>query len=162
VVHDARVALETGNVAPALKWVTPAQEAEVVAAFEKSRAVRGKGHDAKELADLHFFETLVRLHRAGEGEPYTGLKPAGSTEPGLAAADDALAAGSSVDLARELSAAIEIGVNGRFAKVLELSRDAGDTVEAGREYVEAYVEYAHFVEAVHTLAAHGAPAVHHD
>jgi hypothetical protein len=162
VVRDARIALETGNAAPALKWVAPAQEADVVAAFEKSRVVREKGPDARELADLHFFETLVRLHRAGEGEPYTGLKPAGSTEPGLEAADHALAAGSSVDLARELSAAIESGVNGRFATVRELSRHAGDTVEAGREYVEAYVEYAHFVEAVHTLAARGAPAVHHD
>jgi hypothetical protein len=162
VVRDARIALETGNAAPALKWVTPAHEADVIAVFERSRAVRGKGPEAKELADLHFFETLVRLHRVGEGEPYTGLKPAGSTEPGLAGADHALAAGSSVDLARELSAAIESGVNERFATVRERSRHGADTIEAGREYVEAYVEYAHFVEAVHSLAAHGAPAAHHE
>jgi hypothetical protein len=27
------------------------------------------------LADTHFFETVVRLHRLGEGESFTGLKP---------------------------------------------------------------------------------------
>ena len=162
VVRDARTALEAGDAAPALKWVAPEYEAEVIAVFEQSRAVRGKGADAGELADRHFFETLVRLHRAGEGEPYTGLKPAGSTEPGLAAADEALAAGSGAELARELSAAIESAVNERFGVVRERMRHKGDSVEAGRHYVEAYVEYAHFVEAIHSLAAHGAPPVHHE
>jgi hypothetical protein len=161
VVRDARVALEAGDAAPVLKWVAPEQEAEVLATFQKTLTVRGKGTDAKELADLHFFETLVRLHRAGEGEPYTGLKPAGSTQPGLAAADDALAAGSSTALAKELSVAIERAVNERFAIVNERARHAGESVEAGRDYVEAYVEYAHFVESVHTLVARGAAPVHH-
>jgi hypothetical protein len=162
VVRDARTALEAGDAAPVLKWVAPEQEAEVIAVFEKSVAVRSQGAEARELADLHFFETLVRLHRAGEGEPYTGLKPVGSAERGLVAADDALAAGSSAGLARELSAAIESGVNERFAIARERLRHMDDSVEAGRRYVEAYVEYAHFVEAVHALAAHGAPPVHHD
>jgi hypothetical protein len=162
VVDDARLALEAGDATPVLKWVSPEHEAEVIAVFEKSRAVRAQGADAQELADVHFFETLVRLHRAGEGEPYTGLKPAGTTEPGLAAADAALVAGSGAELARELSQAIESAVNERFASVRDRKHHASDSVEAGRRYVEAYVDYAHFVEAVHTLAAHGTPPVHHD
>lgn len=162
VVRDARIALETRDATPALKWVTQEHEAEVVSVFEKSLAVRGKGDAARELADRHFFETLVRLHRAGEGEPFTGLKSTGSTEPGIAAADAALAAGSGAELARELSAAIENGVNERFAIVRERQRHAGDSVEAGRDYVEAYVDYVHFVEAVESLAAHGTPPVHHE
>lgn len=162
VVRDARTALETRDATPVLKWVMQEHEAEVVSAFEKSLAVRGNGDAARELADQHFFETLVRLHRAGEGEPFTGLKPAGSTEPGIAAADTALAAGSGAELARALSAAIENGVDERFATVRERERHAGDSVEAGRDYVEAYVDYVHFVEAVGNLTAHGAPPVHHE
>jgi hypothetical protein len=38
---------------------------------------RHEGPASREVADRHFFETVVRLHRAGEGAPYTGLKPAG-------------------------------------------------------------------------------------
>ncbi|HEY9183635.1 MAG TPA: DUF6448 family protein [Gammaproteobacteria bacterium] len=162
VVRDARIALETRDATPVLKWITQEHEAEVVSVFEKSLAVRGKGDTARELADQHFFETLVRLHRAGEGEPFTGLKPTGSTEPGIAAADAALAAGSGAELARALSAAIENGVNERFATARERQRHAGDSVEAGRDYVEAYVDYVHFVETVESLATHGTPPVHHE
>ena len=32
------------------------------------------------MADLYFFETVVRVHRAGEGAAYNGLKPAGLDE----------------------------------------------------------------------------------
>lgn len=47
--------------------------------------------EARQLADMHFFETLVRLHRAGEGAGFTGLKPAGrDLGPAIPAADKAL------------------------------------------------------------------------
>ena len=38
--------------------------------------VRKTGKEARDLADEWFFETVVRLHREGEGAPYTGLRPA--------------------------------------------------------------------------------------
>jgi hypothetical protein len=69
VVAAALVALENGDVTPVLKWVTRENEPEIRAAFSRTLAVRGKGPEAKGLADMYFFETLVRLHRAGEGEP---------------------------------------------------------------------------------------------
>ena len=77
VVKVAQKALETGNVNLVLIWVQKKDEGEVKKAFQKTLAVRKLNPQAKELADMYFFETLVRIHRAGEGEPYTGLKPAG-------------------------------------------------------------------------------------
>jgi hypothetical protein len=77
VVSLARRALDAGNVNLVLPWVREQDEAEVREAFAHALAVRKLGGEAKDLADRHFFETLVRVHRAGEGAPYTGLKPAG-------------------------------------------------------------------------------------
>lgn len=79
VVGAAQKALETANVNLVLIWVQKQDEPAMRKAFEKTLAVRKLGSSAKELADLYFFETLVRVHRAGEGAPYTGLKPAGRT-----------------------------------------------------------------------------------
>ena len=76
VVMDARTALEKGDVTPVLKWVKKEHELEIRNVFEQTMTVRAKGEDAKALADMYFFETIVRIHRAGEGEAYTGLKPA--------------------------------------------------------------------------------------
>ena len=73
----ARAALDRGDVSLALVWVQPKDEAEIRDVFARTLAVRKLSPEAKELADRHFFETLVRVHRAGEGASYTGLKPAG-------------------------------------------------------------------------------------
>src|SRR5512139_3206249 len=77
VVTAAKAALETGKVEPVLIWVQNRDEDEIKKAFQKTLAVRKLNPEARELADYYFFETLVRIHRAGEGAPYTGLKPAG-------------------------------------------------------------------------------------
>src|SRR5512137_76552 len=94
VVTEARVALEKGDVTPVLKWVKAENEDEIKTVFKKVLAARSSGKEAKEIADLYFFETLVRLHRAGEGAAFTGLEPAGTIEPAVAAADKAIDAGS--------------------------------------------------------------------
>lgn len=162
VVRDARLALERGDPTPVLKWVDAKGEAEVREAFRAAMAVRGQGEEARKLADRYFFETLVRVHRAGEGEGFTGLKPAGSTDPGIAAADRALEAGSATALSQALTARLAEGVATRFRHALELKRHAGDSVDAGRAYVAAYVDYIHFVEEADRLARQGAPHLHHD
>jgi hypothetical protein len=166
VIRDARAAFERGDVGPVLKWVGAEDEALIRSAFAQAAAVRANGGEARELADQHFFETLVRVHRLGEGEGFTGLEPAGSVDPGLAAADRALASGSGEELSAELSAAVAREVQRRFSRVHDLRERADDSTAAGRAYVAAYVEYAHFVEAVHRLTQsgashrHGEPAAH--
>lgn len=162
VVRDARLALERGDPTPVLKWVAPQGEAEIREAFRATLAVRAKGEEARQLADRYFFETLVRVHRAGEGEGFSGLKPAGSVDPGLVAADQALEAGSVTRLSQELSARLADGVATRFRRAVELRQRTGDSVEAGRAYVAAYVDYIHFVEEADRLARRGAPHFHHD
>jgi uncharacterized protein DUF6448 len=160
VIRDAIAALEKRDAAPVLKWVKSEHEAEIRGAFARTIAVRGLSREAGQLADRYFFETLVRIHRAGEGEPFTGLKPAGSIEPGIDAADKALEKGSGAALATELAQAVNDGVRRRFDATLAHKQHASDSVDAGRKYVEAYVDYVHFVESVHRLAEHGAPHVH--
>ena len=159
VIKEAQLALEKGDVTPLLKWVTKEHEKDIRNAFAQTLAVRTKGKDARELADRFFFETLVRVHRAGEGAPYTGLKPAGTIAPAVAAADKALDAGSVDKLSAKIGNAVRDGIRKRFAEVVEKKRHANDSVEAGREFVEAYVQYVHFVEGIHDMvtkaSAHG-------
>ena len=94
VVKAAQLALETRNPALALIWVQEKDEREIQNAFEQTLAVRELSSQAKELADRFFFETLVRVHRAGEGAPFTGLKPAGRDLGAIPAADEAVRLGS--------------------------------------------------------------------
>ena len=156
VVKDAKVALEKKDVTPVLKWISKEKEPEVSAAFETALAERTKGPEAKEKADMKFFETLARIHREGEGEPFTGMKPASAIEPIEAAADKALEAGSVDTLTTEMSKHLTGEVKEKFDRVLDKKKHMNDSVEAGREYVEAYVEYLHYVEGVHkTIAGKG-------
>jgi hypothetical protein len=153
VVAAARLALKTGDVTPILKWVKPENEPEIRAAFARTLKVRALSPEARDLADNFFFETLVRIHRAGEGAPFTGLKPAGQVEPGIALADKALATGSADELLKTLSAELAAGIRRRFQEVREAAVHANDSVAAGREYVRAYVEFIHYVEGFHELSS---------
>jgi hypothetical protein len=159
VVVDARAALAAGDVTPVLKWVQAGDEPEIRAAFDRTLAVRAAGGAALELADTWFFETLVRVHRAGEGAPSTGLKPAGAVEPGSAAADRAIETGSADSLVAALAEHLDEGVRHRFERVVAAREHAGHNVAAGRAYVAAYVEFIHYVEGLHVALAgpgHGA------
>ena len=115
VVATARTALDKGDVTPLLKWVRPEEEKEIQAAFQKTLAMRVKGPEAKELAEMYFFETLVRIHREGEGAPYTGLKSGETVDPAVALADKALGSGNVDKLVRVLSNAMANGIRKRFS-----------------------------------------------
>ncbi len=158
VVKAARLALEKRDPSPVLWWVKAANEAEVKAAFQKTLAVRAASPAARELADTWFFETVVRLHRAGEGAPFDGLKPAGAELPhAVVAADQALEGKVSVDaLAKHVSGAVVAGIRERFAETAERRKLAPSDVEAGRRFVESYVDYVHYVEGLAKMAeGHG-------
>ena len=153
VVKAAQKALEAGNVNYVLRWVMPEQEAEVKAAFEQTLAVRTLSSEARTLADRYFFETVVRLHREGEGAPYTGLKPAGrDLGPAIPAADEALETGSIDELRRLLLGAVEEGLEARFHEAYALSAGDPADVETGRAFVGAYVEYIHYAERLYEAA----------
>ena len=156
VVHTARVALDSGKIGPVLAWVQARDEAEIRHAFEDARAVRKLGPEAQSLADRFFFETLVRVHRAGEGAPYTGLKSAGQDlGPAVKAADKSVETGSPAEVEKLLVESVRHGLHQRFAKLAALKKP-GDDVAKGRAWVEAYVPYVHWVEGVHAAAGRGA------
>jgi len=134
-------------------------EKEIREAFAKTLAVRKQGKEAKELADMYFFETLVRIHRAGEGAPYTGLKPGEAIEPIIAGSDKALESGSADDLVKDVTDAVAKGIRDKFAHAKETKKHADESVEAGREYVEAYVVFTHYVERLYNDAT--AKVEHH-
>ena len=155
-VADARQALASKDVTPALKWVAPDDEAQVRAAFTQALKVRELGPEARELADAHFFDTLLRLHRASEGMPFTGVKPSGTPlEPGIAMADESIASGDGKAVAKAVGDHVASELAGRFARVMEAKAHAAHTVEAGRRYVAAYVAYVHYVEGLMAPAEHG-------
>ena len=154
VVQDARRAIETNDVTPVLKWVTEADESEVKAAFDRTLAVRASGDAAQELADLYFFETLVRLHRMSEGVGYTGLKPATAVAPEIAAADHALETGSVESLANLLTRDLHAALEARFQKAYAARAHAEHNVDAGRAFVAAYVRFTHLAEAIGETTRH--------
>lgn len=161
LVTQGRQALDKGDVKIVLPWVEKEKEGEIRKAFDLAVAVRGKGAKEKELADIYFLETLVRVHREGEGAPFTGLKPAGlDMGPAIPAADKALESGNPEALLKLLNDSVHAGVHKYFVEAREKKAHAGESVEAGRAYVQAYVPYLHFVERLHrdatTPIAHGA------
>lgn len=147
VVKAAQKALDTGNVNLVLIWVQKQDEPELRSAFQKTVSLRKVNQEARELADKYFFETLVRLHRAGEGEPYTGLKPAGrDLGPAIPAADKALEDGSVEALLKLFSGEARAEIQEGFRGVITKKSFDKDDVAAGREYVKAYVTFFHHVE----------------
>lgn len=150
VVKAAQKALATNNVNLVLIWVQKESEPEMKAVFQQTMAVRKLSPESKALADRNLFETLVRLHRAGEGAPYTGLKPAGrDLGPAIPAADRAIETGETAALEALLIKNLRVGLQDAFGRVQAKKNYDVNDVAAGREYVKAYVEYIHFVERLH-------------
>ena len=175
VIKDAQRALESNDVTPVLKWVAAKDEDSIRKIFELTTAVRDKGQEVQQIADSYFFETLVRVHRASEGEGFTGLKPKGSVEPAIAATDLALlrlqpaalqrndlalAEGNINQLADNIASAVRDGILSRFNDAYKKKLVADDSVAKGREYVESYVQLTHFIEAIHRTVLHGASHKH--
>lgn len=158
VVAAAKVALEKGDITPVLKWVRTEDESEIKELFKKTLIVRTKGPEAKELADMYFFETLVRIHRAGEGAPYTGLKNA-PAEPIIQAVDKALEAGSVDQLIKRMTDSVAKGIRERYERTAERKKHSEESAGAGREFVKSYVDLTHFVERLDRDAS--SSALHH-
>jgi hypothetical protein len=159
VVKAARLALADGTLEHVLIWVPASDEPSIRSAFDRTRQVRALSPEAREMADEYFFALVVRLHRAAEGAPFTGLKPAGlDLGPAIPAADTALATGSPEALLVLLQKAVGEGLRAQHHAVIDKKNFAATDVAAGRAFVKAYVEYVHFVERLYEAtktAAHG-------
>jgi hypothetical protein len=166
VAKAVEKALETGNVNPVLAYAPPTAEDEIRAAFQRSRKVRGLGPDAKALADRAFMETVIRLHRAGEGAAYTGLKPAGGDYgPVIPAAEHAIETGDLTRLRAVLAEEIEHALRERLAHVRESQKASLDPATAAevpqaRERVSAELGFVTFAETIRQ-AVLGKGAEHH-
>jgi len=156
-VSDGKKALDSNNVNYALKWVKPESEKEIDQIFKQVTAVRKLSPEAKELADKYFYENLVRVHRAGEGAAFTGVKPSGTpVDEKVAAADKSIEVGNLSPLEGMVPEDKMPELKERFEKVMSLKNFDVNNVEAGREYIEAYVSYFHFAEGEEEEhAAHG-------
>jgi hypothetical protein len=146
VIQDARKAIEIRDITPILKWVKPKDEKTVREAFQKMLAGRTKSPEA---AEHKFFATLVKIHRAGEGAPFTGLKPANAVEPAVAEADKSLASGSSDAVVKLVTEDIAAGIKKRYEHAATTYKHKDESVAQGREFVEAYITFTHYVERLH-------------
>jgi len=142
VVRAAETALEKGNVNYVLIWVSEESERELIGAFERTMQVREFGGGAKDLAEDWFFETAIRLHRAGEGAPYTGLKPAGLDEgPVVPRAEKAIETGDAGEVIGFVLDKVREDLQHRFHAVIEKKQYDPDDVAAGRAYVQAFINF---------------------
>ena len=148
VIKDALKALKQNKVELVLKWVEPKYEKEITAKFNQTLKLKGTNKEINKILETHFLETLVRLHREGEGEPYTGLKPAGSVTPIIQMADESIVKGSADDLLMKLKTHIESDLRTKYLLVEELSKTKDNSLEEGRAYVAAYVNYTHTLESL--------------
>ena len=83
-------------------------------------------------------------------------------DPAVEDADKALEDGSIEVVVRLVTADVAAGIRRRHQETLARKKRADQSIELGREFVEAYVEYVHFVENIHlaatTRGAHHAEA----
>lgn len=147
VVGDAQKAIEENNFNHIAKWVLPDDEAEVMGIFEQAMEVRDDSPEAEKLADQYLFENLVRIHRQGEGAPYTGVKPEGTPiEAEIAAADKSIEVGNLDPLEGVVEPDLMPHLEEAFTKLMATKEFDIDDVEAGREYVMNYVIFTHLAE----------------
>ncbi len=160
VLKDASKALETNNVELIKKWIPAADEAELVALFHKTYNLKKGDQEVYKIVQTHFYETFVRLHRQMEGAPYTGLKPAGTTEKIVVMSDNALESGDIDRLLNALSNHVNSVLKEKYEKVAALEKVKNESPAKGRQFVAAYVDYTHSIEAVHNMVDGAAAHLH--
>lgn len=98
---------------------------------------------------LRYFLVVKQLLKENQSEKIKKRE----AEPIIAESDRALESGSSEKLIKDVTDAVAEGIRERFIHARETKRHADENVEAGREFVEAYVEFTHFVERLYLDAA---------
>lgn len=155
-VKDGKKALETGNINYAYKWIFEEYEEELKGIFELALKARKFGSHAKEVADRWFLENFVRIHRAGEGASYEGLKPSGTAlDPIVVAADKSIDIGDMSPLKGLVTDEEYHALEEKFDKAIALKNFDINDVKAAREYVYAYVTFFKMAEGEEHEHEHG-------
>jgi Family of unknown function (DUF6448) len=155
VATAALEALDAQNVNLVLPYAPARAEAELSAAFDQAVAARASGPAAKAVADRYFVETAVRLHRAGEGAPYTGVQPAGMDfGPAIPAAERALETGNAKALEALLAEEVRHAIRKRLAEATAKGSASKEPkthaeVAAARERLSAEFAFIGFAEGTH-------------
>lgn len=160
VVLAAQEALKTNNVNLVLIWVQKNDENIIKEAFQNTIDLRKISPAVRQTVDNYFFETLVRIHRAGEGVAYTGIKDTAAVEIPIKASEDAIKTNSVSGVLKLLNHMINKGVNEKFKDVISKRNYDVNNVEAGREYVKSYVVFLHYIEAIYNAAGNAGTAHH--
>ena len=156
VVKAGLRTLEEEDASHILPYVPKEAEQEVIGVLDRVIWARLEGPEAREVADRYFLETVVRLHRAGEGAPYTGLKPAGLDHgPAVPAAELAIDTGDPEELIRLLTDTVEVEVKKRLHHALELKASAHAGIDEARDYVEAMLGLQLFANGLYEFARQG-------
>jgi hypothetical protein len=148
VVKAAMESLRLNNVKLVLIWVQEKDESLVKSAFAKTMAIRKISKEVQELSDEYFFETIVRLHRTGEGESYTGLKDE-VAEPAVLLAEKAIERKSVDSLLNELTALMQQGLDQHLLVAGITSFYDPGNIKAGREYVANYLKFIEYVKGLY-------------
>lgn len=157
VAQDAREALQEGQIEPVAIWVGPEEIMELEEAFQESLAAYRMGGDAKKVAERYFMSTAIRLHRMAEGFPFTGLKSAKPLPEDIALAEKALETGELKPVTDFLAKEMEEQTERLFEQTLKAREGKDESIEAGREWADAYVKYVIFVHDLHKRISSGAP-----
>lgn len=157
VAMAAKEALKTGNIDKILIWVGEEQEQELREKFQQSLEVYSKGGNSAELAQKYFMETAVRLHRAAEGMPFEGLKPASPNPPDIEAAEKALETGNFQPVKELLCSALEKESTKWFEKARASAKNKEESIAAGRDWVDNYVKYIVYIHKLYQTIQAGPP-----
>lgn len=157
VAKAAKEALKTGEFSKVVIWVGEDQEEELKKKFQQSRSVYQKEGASKALAKEYFMETAVRLHRATEGMPFTGLKPAKPAAKDIQIAEKALRTGDLDPVMDMFSSKLEDKAQKWFQKALEAKKHKDKSIEAGREWTDKYVKYIVYLHKLYKKIEKGPP-----
>ncbi|KAB2840623.1 MAG: hypothetical protein F9K45_08825 [Melioribacteraceae bacterium] len=151
VVKAAEEALNSGNINHVLIWIPAENENELKELFQKVSGIRNINESVREIADLYFYETVVRIHRMGEGVGYTGLKGKDfKPEEGIEAADLAIRNNSVEEILSHVDESKHEKIKNYFSGLQSKKNFEVNNVAAGREYVSSYVHFIHYIESLFT------------
>lgn len=151
VVKAAQAALNSGNINHVLIWIPAENENELKELFQKVSGIRNINENVREISDLYFYETVVRIHRMGEGVGYTGLKGKDfKPEEGIEAADLAIQNNSVEAILAHVEISDHEKVKNYFNELQSKKNFELNNVAAGRDYVSSYVHFIHYIESLYT------------